>query len=204
MLRGDVQVGRQGGAVCAPFLGCARTHHTGVKQMTLSPRFGSTKDVKYACRTVLRARIIYILWGVELLGTRFLVGMSSLAWAVMLLWPATYPLFPTLEQIKLGHGRTLYSIMALIMPDWQWAALFALQGVVTLFAVLYNVRTRLVLWIEGILGCLLWTTATISCFVSHFRSWDTYSPPAAMAAELMLTIGAWWVLVRYKVEGDGH
>lgn len=204
MLRGDVQVGRQGGAVCAPFLGCARTHHTGVKLVILFPKFGNTRDVEYARRTALRARIVYILWGVELLGTRFLVGMSSLAWAVMLLWPATYPLFPTLEQIKLGHGRTLYSIMALIMPDWQWAALFALQGVVTLFAVLYNVRTRLVLWIEGILGCLLWTTATISCFVSHFRSWDTCRPPAAMAAELMLTIGAWWVLVRYKVEGDGH
>ena len=157
--------------------------------MTLTPRIGSTKDVKYACRTVLRARVVHLLWGIELLGTRFFLGMSSLAWAVMLVWPATYPLFPT---------------MALIMPEWQWAALFALQGLVALCAVLYNIRTRLVLWVEGILGCLLWTTATISCFVSHFHSWDTYNPPAAMAAELMLTLGAWWVLVRYKVESDGH
>lgn len=172
--------------------------------MTLTPRIGSSRDVKIACRVVLRARIIHLLWGIELLGTRFLLGMSSLAWAVMLLWPATYPLFPTKAQIALGQGRTTYAIMALIMPEWQWAAFFALQGVVALCAVLYNIRTRLVLWIEGILGCMLWTTATISCFVSHFHSWETYNPPAAMAAELMLTLGAWWVLVRYKVESDGH
>lgn len=172
--------------------------------MTLTPRYGKSKELKCVHKAVLRARAIHLLWGIELLGTRFLLGMSSLAWAVMLMWPAASPLFPTLEQIKLGQGRTTYAIMALIAPEWQWASLFALQGVVALCAVLYNIRTRLVLWVEGILGCMLWTTATISCFVSHFRSWDTYNLPAAMAAELMLTVGAWWVLVRYKVEGDGH
>ena len=122
----------------------------------------------------------------------------------MLMWPATYPLFPTKAQILSGQGRTTYAIMATIMGEWQWASLFALQGVVAILAVLYNIRTRLVLWVEGILGCVLWTTATISCFGSHFRSWETYNPPAAMAAELMLTLGAWWVLVRYKVESDDH
>lgn len=172
--------------------------------MTLTPRIGSSRDVKIACRVVLRARIIQLLWGIDLLGTRLLLGMSSLAWAVMLLWPATYPLFPTKAQIALGQGRTTYAIMALIASEGQWATLFGLQGVVALCAVLYNIRTRLVLWVEGILGCMLWTTATISCFAAHFHSWESYNPPAAMAAELILTVGAWWVLVRYKVESDGH
>ena len=172
--------------------------------MLLSPILGSTKDVKCAFRAVLRARIIHLLWGVELLGTRFLLGMSSLAWAAMLMWPMAAPLFPTKAQIVVGQGRTAYAIMSVIMSEWQWAAVFGLQGAVALCAVLYNIRTRLVLWIEGILGCLLWTLVTIAGFVSHFQSWDTYNPPASMAAELMLTIGAWWVLVRYKVENDGH
>lgn len=172
--------------------------------MTLTHRLGMSKELRCVTRTVLRARVIHLLWGIDLLGTRFLLGMSSIAWAVMLMWPAQAPLFPTRVQIELGQGRTTYAVMALIGAEWQWASLFALQGVAAILAVLYNIRTRLVLWVEGILGCLLWTTATISCFASHFHSWETYNPPAAMAAELMLTAGAWWVLVRYKVESDGH
>ena len=172
--------------------------------MTLTPQFGKSHDLKCAHRAVMRARVIHLLWGIELLGTRFILGMSSLAWAVMLMWPAAAPLFPTKAQIIAGQGRTTYAIMALIGAEWQWSSLFALQGVVALTAVLYNIRTRLVLLVEGILGCLLWTTATMSCVGSIFHGWATYNPPAAMAAELVLTLAAWWVLVRYKVEGDGR
>jgi hypothetical protein len=169
--------------------------------MTLTgKRFNRNKDIRCAGCAIHKARLVYLAYGTDLLGTRFILGLSSLAWAIMLLWPGA--LFPTAAQITAGTGRTTYAIMAMAAGELYWATAFAVQGIVTLLAIVYDLRTRLVLWVEGILGCLLWTAATISCFVSHFRGWDTYQPPAAMAAELMLTVGAWWVLVRYKVEDE--
>lgn len=161
-------------------------------------RFCCNGDIRCACVAISRARMIHLVWGIDLIGTRFLLALSSLGWAVMLFWPGL--LFPTPEQVHTGGGQTVYAIMSLIMNEAHWGALFSLHGLVAMIGVLYDVRTRLLLWVEGILGCLLWTTATISCFASHFQGWDTYKPPAAMAAELVLTVGAWWVLVRYRVE----
>lgn len=167
--------------------------------MTLTQkRFNRNKDIRCAGCAIHKARLVYLAWGTDLIGTRFVLGLSSLAWAVMLLWPGA--LFPSAAQMAVGTGRTTYALMAQMAPEVVWATLFGVQGIGTLMALVYDIRTRVVLWVEGILGCLLWTAATISCFASHFKGWDTYQPPAAMAAELMLTVAAWWVLVRYRVE----
>ena len=175
--------------------------------MILVCKFSRNKNVRCAGCVLSRVRLIHLLWGSDLLGTRFLLAVSSLAWAAMLFWPGQ--LFPSVEQITAGTGRTTYAIMAYIGAyiggEVGWGALFSLHGMAALIGILYDIRTRLFLWLEGILGCLLWTAATISCFVSHFHGWATYNPPAAMAAELMMTFGAWWVLVRYKAEDhNGH
>ena len=133
------------------------------------------------------SRLRYIMWHSDLEATRFSLALGSLLWAALLFWPGD--LFsPT---------RKTYELMAYIAPEQVWGSLFLLQGTVMVYSLLWGYRSRLSFIVDALLGCVLWTVSTAACFISHYQSFETYQPPAAMAYEVMAALASWWCLVRY-------
>ena len=147
-----------------------------------------------------RCRMEDILLGCDMLATRWVLAWGSILWAVFLWWPGS--LFPNAAEIAAGEGRTTYALMAQIAPEHVWGFAFGLQGVVMLWALIYARRNKVVFYVDAILGALLWTVATFACFAAHFHGWSTYQPPAAMSAEVVLTVLSWWHLVRYWADNS--
>ena len=155
---------------------------------------------KPAQRDIICARLTHLLWGADLLGTRTVIGVASLVWALSLVWPASGGLFPSASGEMTNYWQAIYVVMGAIMTEGQWAVLFATHGVIAITSVLYGLRTRtFLLMFEGVLGCSLWTTSTIACYMAAFNGWAGYRPPAILSADVIVTLGAWWVLVRYRV-----
>ena len=149
----------------------------------------------------MRHRIKTILIYDRMLMSRLGLAVGSLLWAIQLLLPAS--LFPTPEQIAAGVGRQTYSLMATVAPEEVWAILFLLHGSATLYALCRHVRSGALVWVDGILGCVLWSGATLFCFAAHWpknlpwlEAWMAYPPPAAMSADLVLAFFAWWHMIR--------
>lgn len=143
-------------------------------------------------RDIVR-RILHIMWQSDLEATRFGLALGSILWAVFLFWPGE--LFTP--------ERVTYKIMAEIAPEGCWAAAFLLQGLVMMYSLLWGYRSKLAFVVDALLGCVLWTASTAACFLAHYHSIATYQPPAAMAYELVGSIGSWWCLVRYSVVKKG-
>lgn len=133
-------------------------------------------------------RLSYILWHADLEATRFSLACGSLLWAILLFWPGD--LFTP--------ARHTYVLMSLVAPEELWGALFALQGFVMLYSLLWGYKSRLSFVVDAFLGCVLWTAATVACFIAHYQSIGTYQPPAAMSYEVMGALASWWCLVRYS------
>lgn len=130
----------------------------------------------------------HVMWRSDLLTTRFTLAIAALVWATLLLWPGQ--LFTP--------ARQTYHFMSEIASEEVWGALFALQGVVMIYSLIFNKINRYMWVLDGVLGCVLWTTATVACFASHWIIGVSYSPPAAMSAEVALALASWWHLVRYE------
>ena len=130
--------------------------------------------------------------------TRFLLGLSSLTWAGVL--------FTTCH---LFTGRTTYDIMAAIANENVWGTLFAVHGIVALFTLILDIRNKISLYFDGLLGCVVWTAATAACFAAHWPSADSwftaltlYKPPAAMSADIWVATAAWWHLIKHWAEDE--
>ena len=168
--------------------------------MTDTPSVGTTKaEVRRARRAVLKARLIQILWGTDLLATRVVVGVASLLWALALL--SSRELFPTPLQVSVGTGAMEYAVMSLVASEWQWGQVLLLHGVGAILAVLFDIRSRLLMLTEGILGCLLWTVICASVCASVARDFS-HTLPAVTGPNLVIGLCAWWVLVRYQAGGS--
>lgn len=139
-------------------------------------------------RRSIPSRIHYIMWYSDLEATRFSLALGSLLWALLLFWPGE--LFsPT---------RKTYELMAHLAPESAWGVLFLFQGAVMLYSLLWGYRSKASFVCDALLGCLLWTVSTAACFISHYTSFSTYQPPAAMSYEVMGALASWWCLVRYS------
>lgn len=73
-----------------------------------------------------------------------------------------------------------------------------MNGVWALYSLLSGVTNRVTLALDGFLGCVLWTTATVSCYASYWpqnqdlvQSVTTYAPPAAMSGDVALVLMSW-------------
>ena len=133
------------------------------------------------------SRVKHIMWYSDLEATRFSLALGSLLWAALLFWPGE--LFTP--------ARTTYAVMAMLAREEVWGALFALQGGVMMYSLLWGYRNRLSFVLDALLGCALWTVSTAACFFAHFHDLNTYQPPAAMSYEVMGALASWWCLVRY-------
>lgn len=134
-------------------------------------------------KSTVRQQLISIFFTSDLKGVRFFLSLAALIWAVMLFWPGD------------TFTRPTYGIMEQAMPEEAWAALFGIQGVVMLGALLYDYRGRAVVFLDCILECVLWTSCTIAMFLSVFP------PPAAISAEIAMAVASWWNLVRFLSDG---
>lgn len=133
------------------------------------------------------SRLAYILWKSDLEATRLGLSIGSLLWALLLFWPGD--LF--------SPSRTTYRLMAEIAPEEVWALAFLVQGLVMLYSLLWGYRSRFSFTVDAFFGCVLWTSSTAACFLSHYQTFGTYQPPAAMAYEAVGAMFSWWHLVRY-------
>ena len=122
-----------------------------------------------------------------------MLGIGALLWGVFLFWPGS--LFPSDLQIASGTGRSTYAIMAQIAPEWVWASAFTLHGSFLLLSIFVRVPPSAAL-LDAFNGAVLWATATLSCYLSHFHGWSTYQPPAAMGADAAMVFGSSWWLIR--------
>lgn len=151
----------------------------------------------------------YVFLRDRMLMSRFGIACGSMLWAIQLALPIQ--LFPTAEQIAAGGGRTTYTLMATIAPEWAWALAFMVHSVWAFYTLLTGVRNTVTLACDGFLGCLLWTTSTLACFASHWPQhlpfWsalEEYPPPAAMSADLIMAFYAWWHMIRFWAEEETH
>ena len=153
-------------------------------------------------RRNIRARMKHLLWSSDMEATRFTLGIAAIMWGIFLGWPGE--LFPTPDEIAVGRGRMTYAIMAQIMNENAWAALWFVQGTAMLWSLLTGYRNCAMMVIDAILGVLLWTVCVGSAFLVYWPHADfiaavmSYKPPAAMAGEVGMIAASWWVLVRYK------
>ena len=125
-----------------------------------------------------------ILWGSDLVATRFFLSVASLMWSFLLFWPGD------------TFARPTYTLMAKFGSETAWAILFGIQGAAGLYSIIHRSRNRALLVSDAILGCILWTGSCVAMLLS------VYPPPAAISAEIVAAIMSWWVLVRYPVDWE--
>ncbi len=130
----------------------------------------------------IKRRINDILWGSDLIASRFFLALASLMWAFLLFWPGD------------TFTRPTYTLMGKFGGEWTWAFLFLIQGGLALYSLLYKSRNRILLIGDGVLGCFLWTGSCVAMLLS------VYPPPAAISAEIIAAFMSWWILVRYPVD----
>lgn len=151
----------------------------------------------------------YLLVKDKMLMSRFGLACGSMLWAVQLALPVQ--LFPTAQQIASGTGRQTYALMATIAPEWVWAILFATHSLFAMYTLFGGVRNSVTLAADGFLGCLVWTTATVACYSSHWpkgvgfvTALQTWATPAAMSADIVLAFYAWWHMIKFWAEEESR
>lgn len=127
-----------------------------------------------------------LLWDTDLVGTRCLLALGELLWAVMLAWPGD------------TFARPTYSLMATVMSEHAWALVFLLSSVTQITVILMDdLHSRFARYFAG-WNCILWSFVVISMLLSVFP------PPAAIAGEIALAVGAVWVWVRPYILLEGY
>lgn len=123
-------------------------------------------------------RLSNAIWDSDLIPTRITLFLAEVFWASMLIWSG-----PTFT-------REAYTLMALVMPEQVWAALFFITGIAQISIVLSsNIHSTFARYFAG-WNSLLWLFTVLSIMFS------VYPPPAAIGGELALTLGACWIWVR--------
>lgn len=153
----------------------------------------------------LRARLRYLAFTSDLIGTRMGLGIGAVCIGLGFLWPT--PIFPTPAQIAAGSGRHTYALMAQIAPEWCWAVAFLSQGIATLYSLVMDCRSKALLWLDAVFGVALWTAAIAACYLAYWRGFGRimeYRPPAIMGGEVASVLASWWVFVRYTWGESDH
>lgn len=110
--------------------------------------------------------------------TRFLIGVTEISCATLLLFVGNALEFPS------------YLIMREIMPDSAWAFLFLLMGMTQLTIIATgNYHTRFPVWFAAI-NQSIWWFILISMLVSHPH------PPLAFAAYISIACASTLVWIR--------
>ena len=137
------------------------------------------------------SRIAYLFWRSDMEMTRFGLALGAVVVGLLLLWPGQ--LF--------APERTTYLLMGKVAPEICWGSLFLVQGLVMIYSLLYGYRSKVFFVVDAVMGCVLWSSMVILCFMSHYiYSHGAYQPPAAMGYDLIGMFLSFWHLVRYSLE----
>lgn len=127
-----------------------------------------------------------LLWDTDLIGTRFLLAVAEALWALMLFWPGD------------TFGRPTYSVMAAVFSEPAWAMIFLASSATQLTIVLQNdFHSRFARYFAG-WNAVLWFSVVVGMLLS------VYPPPAAIAGEIALAVGAAWIWVRPYILVEGY
>ncbi len=118
------------------------------------------------------------LWDNDQVSVRIAMAISEALWGVMLLIPGD------------TFDRQPYSVFKAIAPEELWGAAFIATAVVQIYLILendfYSKRSRIFGWLN----------AVVHAFIVGAVMFSVTPPPAALAAEISLTIMAFWIAIR--------
>jgi len=118
----------------------------------------------------------------QMVSTRLVLALSEFTWAVLLLWPGD------------TFGRPTYTGMAAIMTESHWGAVFLATAVMQLAIITRgNFHSREARYFAAF-NAALWLFVVGSMLAS------VYPPPAAISAEIVLSIAAFWIWFRPFLE----
>jgi len=123
-----------------------------------------------------------IFWKEKTDSVQVFIAMSSFLWATLLLWPGNSFVNPA------------YHVMAHFGPEEVWAFLFLIQGIAAATRVLLQCSCMGLLISDLVLGCILWTGASLSVLISV----DPLS--SGIASALISAWFSWWLLLRLPLD----
>lgn len=125
------------------------------------------------------------LFDSDLIISRLLLAFSELLWGIMLLWPGV------------TFSRPTYHLMAQVMNEEAWAAIFLLSAVTQFSIVVQEHFHRPLARYFAAWNAVLWNFVVISMLIS------VYPPPAAIAGEVSLAMVALWIWIRPYILAEG-
>lgn len=126
-------------------------------------------------------RLIRVIFYSDLHGTRFMLGLAEIIWAITLLWPGN------------TFDRPTYTVMSHVMTEDVWGFLFLVSGVTQFLIILTgDYHSKFPVFFAG-WNSTMWTFVVISMYLS------VSPPPAAISGELALAFGASWIFIRSGV-----
>jgi len=136
------------------------------------------------CRIdTIGGKLCHLINYAELVSVRFMAVFGSLLWGTFLLIPGD------------SFSRPMFSVIINVMPEEIWGTLFIIQGMAALYTLFYGYNKKILLVIDSVLGCFLWTCITIGMLLSTINYTGDFSPPAA--ASIIFMLSSWWLLYRF-------
>jgi hypothetical protein len=145
-------------------------------------RRAHSRPVHQSKATTFFARIWSLVAYSDTTPTRFMLAIAASSWSLMLALPGD-----TFE-------RPVYRYMALVGPEWAWAWLWGFHAAGMWWRTFSDKPRPIAALLINMLGVMLFTSSAISIFLSL-----TYPLPAAVAADVVFALAAFWVLIRTHV-----
>lgn len=143
---------------------------------------------------VIKFRWQQLLWNTDLMAIRFILAIGAISWGIAMLC---------------NPNTTLISNMLAILPAYAWISLWLMQGLIMLWSLICNKSPKITLWVDAVLGTLLWSISTIACLLYQYPGVVTletiveyYKVPPSLIPNIGLALASWWVLVRHYTEGE--
>ena len=132
------------------------------------------------------ARMVRVVFYSDLHGTRLILALAEVMWAVTLLWPGD------------TFGRPTYMIMSQVMSENAWGLVFAVSAITQLGILIRCDYHSTFATVFAGWNSVLWSFIVIAMYLS------VQPPPAAISGETALALAAGWVWVRsgLKVKGS--
>lgn len=142
----------------------------------------------------MRDRLVSIIVAESTVALRLMLSMCSILWGLSLWTPGMFASFPA-----------TYQVMSALMPQHVWSTLFLFTGLISLFSLLLEVRTKFTIGAGALLTAIMWTASTLSCLATwwpvHITGFISqalaYRVPAVLSGDIGLMVASWVVFVRH-------
>ena len=135
----------------------------------------------------IKEKLYHLFNETDLIATRFMLSLGSLFWGAMLLFPGE------------TFSRPMFTVLSEVMPEIFWGILFLISGFAGLYSLFCGYVKKILIVIDSLLGCFLWTSITIGMLLSAFTVGNNSSAPAAASPAIVLAMESWWILIRYPI-----